>query len=78
MPVGLKDPLPYFVAVGSGLAVLKSDILRDVLCTVAEQKAFPFQSLPLKTPKIWCRIWCWAAETPVPYKNGAFANCARL
>jgi hypothetical protein len=44
MPVSLKDPLPYSVAVGSGLAVLKSDILRDVLyCSRAE--GFPISVL---------------------------------
>jgi len=73
MPVGLKDPLPCFVAVGSSLAVLKSDILREVrniqYCPVAEQEAFPFQFSAAQDTKIWHRISYWVAEIPVPYST---------
>jgi hypothetical protein len=73
MPVGLKDPLPCFVAVGSSLAVLKSDILREVrniqYCPVAEQEAFPFQFSAAQDTKIWHGISYWVAEIPVPYST---------
>jgi hypothetical protein len=77
MPVILKDPLPCFGAVGSALAVLKSDILRDLLyCSRAG--GIPFPVLAAQDTKIWCRISCWAAETPVPYKNGGVARLCEI